>query len=204
VEPVSNMVASAAFLAAHVARNPADPLATVLWDRVKSALRRVLNREPTPRDVSSATIRAAANAEPAAENALHAVRSMSTGLRRAEIVEKVLRGARILWVEDGPDNSAWERELLHSLGAVVVPSESPQAALASLQQEAFHVVVAGMHTSADSGSVAADLRGVAAPIPIVVYVREASVTSANDAAGTTNEPNELLHLVLDRLERARI
>lgn len=208
MEPVSILVASAAFLAAEVARKPADTLATVLWGRVKSALGRILNREPTAGDVTGATIREAANAEPPVLDALQAARSMSTGLRRAEIAEKVLRGARILWVDDRPDHNSWERELFHSLGAVVVAVESTASALACLRHEAFHVAISDIHRHDDpAGGIAGarEIRAIAPNMPIVFYVQElASSQSPEGAQGITNDPNELLHLVLDRLERARI
>jgi hypothetical protein len=208
VDPGSILVASATFLAAEVTRKPADPLATVLWERVKAALGRILNREPTAGDVTLATIRAAGNAEPPVLDALHAVRSTSTGLRRAEIAEKVLRGARILWVDDRPEHNSWERELFHSLGAIVVAVESTQSALACLQGEAFHVAISDIHRHDDpAGGIvgAGEIRAVAPNMPMVFYVQEiASSQSPDGAHGITNEPNELIHLVLDRLERARI
>ena len=208
MEPASILVASATFLAAEVARKPADALAPVLWERVKSALGRILNREPTACDLTGATIRAAANAEPRVLDALQAARSMSTGLRRAEIAERVLRGARLLWVDDRPEHNSWERELFHSFGAVVVPVESTRSALACLQNEAFHVAISDIHRHDDpAGGLAGagEIRAIAPDMPIVFYVLElASTQSPNGAHGITNEPNELLHLVLDRLERARI
>ena len=96
MDSVSILVASATFFAAEVARKPADALATKLWDTVKAALRKVLEREPTPSDVSAATIRKAVEEVPAVAGALQAARSGSSGLRRAELVGNVLRGARVL------------------------------------------------------------------------------------------------------------
>jgi len=208
VEPVSILVASATFLAAEVARKPADPLVTVLWDRVKSALGRILNREPVAGDVTGATIRAAANAEPPVLAALQAARSRSTGLRRAEIAEKVLRGARILWVDDRPENNSWERELFHALGAAVVAADSTASALACLRNEPFHMAISNIDRQGDpAGGIdgAREMHAVARDVPIVFYVRQLPDGRTPDGAhGITNDPNELIHLVLDRLERIRI
>ena len=96
MDSVSILVASATFLAAEVARKPADAFATKLWETVKAALRKVLDRDPTPTDVSVATIRKAAEEVPAVDGALQAARSGSSGLRRAELVGSVLRGAQCL------------------------------------------------------------------------------------------------------------
>lgn len=207
LDPVSVLVASATFLAAEVARKPADALATKLWDTVRGALRRVLDREPMPTDVSPATIRKAAEEFPAVAGALQAARSGSSGLRRAELVASVLRGARILWVDDHPENNAWERELLRSLGVVIVLVENTRSALACLETESFDVLISDIRRddqSVDGINGATEIRHASPMLPIVFYVQD--VTSDRPpapASGITNEPNELLHLLLDRLERAR-
>jgi CheY-like chemotaxis protein len=208
VEPVSILVASATFLAAEVARKPADALATKLWETVKAALRKVLDREPTPADVSVATIRKAQEEVPAVAGALQAARSGSSGLRRAEQVERVLRGARVLWVDDHPENNAWERELFRSLGVVIVPVESTRSALACLQAEPFDVVLSDIRRDGepiDGIDGAMQIHSAVPSLPIVFYIRDFTHRRIPEpASGITNEPNELLHLVLDRLERARI
>jgi CheY-like chemotaxis protein len=208
MEPASILVASATFLAAEVARKPADALATKLWETVKAALRKVLDREPCPTDVSAATIRKAQEELPAVAGALQAARSRSTGLRRAEQVEKVLRGARLLWVDDHPENNAWERELFRSLGVVIVSVESTRSALACLQTETFDLVLSDIRRddeSTDGIEGAMQIHAARPTVPIVVYVQNLTSTRIPEpASGITDEPNELLHLVLDRLERARV
>ena len=208
MEPVSILVASATFLAAEVARKPADAFATKLWETVKGALRRVLDREPTPTDVSAATIRKAAEEVPAVAGALQAARSGASGLRRAELVENVLRGARVLWVDDHPEHNAWERELFRSLGVVIVPVESTRSAVASLKAESFDVVISDIHRDSepvDGIDGAMRIREAMPTLPVLFYIQDLTSTQAPEpASGITNEPNELLHLVLDRLERARI
>jgi CheY-like chemotaxis protein len=208
VEPASILVASATFLAAEVARKPAEALAAKLWETVKSALRRVLDREPTPGDVSVATIRKASEEVPAVAGALQAARSGSSGLRRAEQVGNVLRGARVLWVDDHPENNAWERELLRSLGVVVVPVESTRSALACLEAEPFDVVLSDInrdHESDNGIDGAMQIHRMVPTLPIVFYTQNlTSPRILEPASGITTEPNELIHLILDRLERVRI
>jgi CheY-like chemotaxis protein len=208
MEPASILVASATFLAAEVARKPADAFATKLWETVKAALRKILDREPRPTDVSAATIRKAEEELPAVAGALQAARSRSTGLRRAEQVEKVLRGARLLWVDDHPENNAWERELFRSLGAVIVSVESTRSALACLQTETFDLVLSDIRRddeSIDGVEGAMQIQAARPTVPIVFYVQSLTSTRIPEpASGITDEPNELLHLVLDRLERARV
>ena len=207
MEPASILVASAAFLAADVARRPADAVATKLWETVKASLRKVLDREPKPTDVSVATIRKAQEEVAAVAGALQAVRSASSGLRRAEMVEKVMRGARVLWVEDHPEHNAWERELFRSLGVVIVPVESTRSALACLETEPFDLVLSDIPRGGEEGGIegAREIRRAMPSLPIVFYVGSLTSRQVPEvASGITNDPNELLHLVLDRLERARV
>jgi CheY-like chemotaxis protein len=208
MEPASILVASATFLAAEVARKPADAVTRKLWETVKGALGRVLDREPRPTDLSAATIRRAQEEVAAVAGALQAARSASSGLRRAEQVEKVLRGARVLWVDDHPEHNAWERELFRSLGVVIVPVESSRSALTCLESGAFDLVVSdigGGDGEGDGIEGAIQIRRARPSLPVVFYVASLTGTHIPEpASGITNDPNELLHLVLDRLERARV
>lgn len=206
MDAVSVLVAAATFLAAEVARKPADALATKLWETVKAGLRKVLDREPTPADVSAATIRKAEEEVPAVVGALQAARSGSSGLRRAEQVGSVLRGARVLWVDDRPENNAWEREMLRVLGVVIVAVESTRSALDSLKGESFDLVISDIRRDNENGIDGAnEIRAAVPMLPIVFYILDLTRGQIPEpASGITNEPNELLHLVLDRLERTRI
>jgi len=206
MDAVGVLVAAATFLAAEVARKPADALATKLWETVKAGLRKVLDREPTPADVSAATIRKAEEEVPAVVGALQAARSGSSGLRRAEQVGSVLRGARVLWVDDRPENNAWEREMLRVLGVVIVAVESTRSALDSLKGESFDLVISDIRRDNENGIDGAnEIRAAVPMLPIVFYILDLTRSQIPEpASGITNEPNELLHLVLDRLERTRI
>ena len=206
MDAVSVLVAAATFLAAEVARKPADALATKLWETVKAGLRKVLDREPTPADVSAATIRKAEEEVPAVVGALQAARSGSSGLRRAEQVGSVLRGARVLWVDDRPENNAWEREMFRVLGVVIVAVESTRSALDSLKGESFDLVISDIRLDNENGIDGAnEIRAAVPMLPIVFYILDLTRSQIPEpASGITNEPNELLHLVLDRLERTRI
>jgi hypothetical protein len=208
MDAVSILVASATYLGAEVARRPVDAFAAKLWDTVKGALRKILDREPRPTDLSPATIRRASEEFPAVGGALQAARSRSSALRRAEHVENALRGARILWVDDHPENNAWERELFRSLGVANVSVESTQSALACLEKESFDVLISDIRRDreeSDGIAGALQIHAVKATLPIVFYVQDlASPRIPEPACGITNEPNELLHLVLDRLERVRV
>ena len=207
MDPVNIRVASATYLAAEVAKRPADALTARLWHTMSGALAKVLGREPRPTDVSPATIRKAEEEVPAVAGVLQAARSRSSGLRRAERVGHALHGARILWVDDRPERNAWERELFRSLGVAIVSVESTASAVACLATESFDVAISDIHREKepeDGIAGAVRIHGAAPTLPILFYVGNLTGSGIPEPAfGITNEPNELLHLVLDRLERTR-
>jgi CheY-like chemotaxis protein len=207
MDPVNIRVASATYLAADVARKPADAQAAKLWETMRAALARVLGRDARPTDVSPATIRKAEEEVPAVAGVLQAARSRSSGLRRAERVGHALHGARMLWVDANPEQVAWEREVFRALGVVIVTADTTDSALACLQAESFDVVLSDIRRDReplDGVEGAKRIHAAVPTIPIVFYVPEvADNTVPEPGTGMTNEPNELLHLVLDRLERIR-
>lgn len=101
----------------------------------------------------------------------------STGLRRARMVEPVLRGARVLWVDDYPENNAWECSLLGVFGARVVAVKTTQAALAALGSDDFDLIVSDIAREGkpDEGVRALPaLRGASGANRVVFYVRNLS------------------------------
>jgi len=114
----------------------------------------------------------------------------------------------VLWVDDHPENNAWERELLRSLGVVIVSVESTRSAVASLRAESFDVMISDIRRDSepfDGIDGAMQIRDATPTLPIVFYIQDVTSRQIPEpASGLTNEPNELLHLLLDRLERTRI
>lgn len=179
-----------------------DPLALDLarrrmGDRIPPAVWDILGRPPSP---------------PPPELPLaRALVSRSAALRRARRMRKVLEGSRILWVDDRPGFNAPEVVLFRSLGASVVQVLDTTEALDRIrvQEEPFDVVLSDI---ARPGSPSAGMDGLpalreAAPdTPVVFFVAKLDPDRDRPpgSAGITNDPSELLHLVLDRLERTRL
>jgi DNA-binding NtrC family response regulator len=113
----------------------------------------------------------------------------------------------MLWVDANPEQVAWEREVFRALGVVIVTADTTDSALACLQAESFDVVLSDIRRDReplDGVEGAKRIHAAVPTIPIVFYVPEvADNTVPEPGTGITNEPNELLHLVLDRLERNR-
>ena len=137
-------------------------------------------------------------------------RTMSTysGLRRAAQSKNVLEGARLLWIDDHPERNRAEIEVLRQFNAEVYTARTTAEAVALLQSRPFDVVVSDIAREGrvDEGTRAlARLNQMAPGMPVVFYVArlEPGRGVPEGAAGITNSADELLHLVLDGLERGR-
>jgi hypothetical protein len=125
---------------------------------------------------------------------------------RAERNAEVLWGRQALWVDDHPDRNTAERFMLHSIGVFVDTAVANAPALAKLAApgpsgSAWDVVISDIRR--DSGTESGlDLRGQTGGIPLLYYVGTLDGPTPDGALGITNRPEELLHLVMDALERA--
>lgn len=115
--------------------------------------------------------------------------------------------ARILWVDDRPENNAFLIKSLQDRGVVVAEAMSTDDALAKLEsgRRAFDVVVSDMgrtergHYNPLAGvDLVRRLRDLDPSLPVVIYASRNAVerggTAARDAgaAGVTSSPTELL------------
>jgi CheY-like chemotaxis protein len=125
--------------------------------------------------------------------------------------QRRLQGARILWVDDRPDNNRFERQALEALGIDIELSLSTEDALDKLRTRPYDLVISDMGRPGDShaGYTLLDrLRSGGNPIPYVIYassrapehVREAR---EHGAIGCTNQPQELISMVTVALATRR-
>ena len=86
--------------------------------------------------------------------------------------------------------------------------ESTRSAVASLKAESFDVVISDIQRdreAVDGIEGAMEIHRTMPTLPLVFYIQNLTASQVPEpASGITNEPNELLHLVMDRLERTRI
>jgi eukaryotic-like serine/threonine-protein kinase len=132
----------------------------------------------------------------------------SSALRRAQMARAATAGARILWVDDNPASNQYEILLFESMGAQVVTSTTTADAIGQIQAETWDLVLSDMTRQGRSGEGIALLdwmRDHHAPVPVVFYVLDADTGRDRPfgSFGLTNQPDELIHLVLDVLERRR-
>lgn len=207
MEPVTLAIAAVTFAGSCIAQKCADATIDAVWARLKSRFRSATHDEPNAREVVEQTT-AATLADPALFDEVEAVFQHSPALRRAKLVHAVLDGARILWVDDHPENNTWERALLGAFSVSVTCVSDTASALKSLQAQDCDVIISDMGRSGvrDEGARALSaLKAVRPATPVIFYTfgSNASVAPAN-AFGITTRPDDLLHLILDCLERRRI
>jgi len=144
------------------------------------------------------------------------VLSRTPALRRARRMRGVIEGSRILWIDDRPELTLLERRTLEELGAGVVTAQGTAGALELLsgtrrapRGHLFDLIISDIarpHAPRAGVEALPLLRATAPDTPVVFYV--GSLDPGADrplgSFGITNDPGELLHLVLDVLERRRV
>jgi CheY-like chemotaxis protein len=126
----------------------------------------------------------------------------SPALLRARALAPRLQGVRILWVDDRPDAVHREVAMLERLGMRVVQVERTEDALARLERERFDLVISDVARGGrpDEGVRALPaLREKAMGAPVAFYVArlDAGRPLPDGALGMTDDPEELLELVMD-------
>ena len=131
-------------------------------------------------------------------------RSAAAGTQPTTTEHEVLAGARILWVDDRPENSAHERAMLESRGALVTLADDTTPALKLLAETKFNLVISDMERP--SGRFAgydllAALRKWSNATPFVIYASTRGMfytieTRRRGGQGRTNDPRELLELAV--------
>jgi len=128
--------------------------------------------------------------------------------RRIERDADVLRAARLLWVDDDHRTTEPERAALAALGVMVETVASSDAAYERLDQSRFDAALSDMARGADNeaGAVFAKiLHGRHPSIPVILYVGRVDESRGTPpfVFGIADRPDQLIHLVIDALERRR-
>jgi hypothetical protein len=153
-----------------------------------------------------------------------------TLIRRLDRNADVVRDARILWVDDHPENNAALVELLRKIGARIDTAESNDEGLALMRSNRYDAIISdvGRDVGPDAKSKDSELKGVCfakevfdtwGQRPLLFVVRfnptelpgattekKLSVTQLVDRTtfGRTTRYDEALHMILDMLERTRL
>ena len=126
--------------------------------------------------------------------------------RRATRLQDVIKGTRVLLVNDVPDEMAIVIELLRGLHVDVHVSSTSEEALKTLETQECHVVISDMArgTVQDEGIRFLSqmrLKGFRQPVIFTVGRFDASLGTPGHAFGITNRVDEMLNLLFDALER---
>jgi CheY-like chemotaxis protein len=134
---------------------------------------------------------------------------LPTVYRRAELVAAVLQGQRVLFVDDHPSNNFYERVALAEMGLSVDVAVSTREGLRAAHHLRPNVIVTDMERSGQANAGLQFLQAARAQgikVPVVFYVGKVleALGVPTGAFAITDRPDELLHLVLDVLERNAI
>jgi CheY-like chemotaxis protein len=121
--------------------------------------------------------------------------------------QRRMEGARVLWVDDRPDNNRYERQALEALGLRIELSTSTEDALEKIHSKKYRLIISDMGRPPDAQAgytLLRELREAGYSTPFVIYassrdpqhVREAR---QRGALGATNSPQELLEMVTGAL-----
>lgn len=126
--------------------------------------------------------------------------------RRITSQQALLKGARLLWIDDRPDNNRHEIKLFEEAGARVDTRLTSAAAEAAIMHVTFDLIISDIDregTATEGLRLANDLAQVHNSPPLIFYVAHARRPAPVSAFGITDRPDELVHLVLDSLGRSR-
>jgi CheY-like chemotaxis protein len=126
--------------------------------------------------------------------------------KRATLVEPIIRGRRVLWVDDHPSNNFYERLALAQMGVSVNVATSTDEGLRSATLLRPDVIVSDMARDDENDAglkllSAVRLQGI--KVPLIYYVGEVVDSRGVPARafGIADRPDDVLHLILDALER---
>ena len=127
-------------------------------------------------------------------------------IKRARNHIKIFNGTHILWVDDHPENNLNERRMFRQLAVDVDTAKSSQEALDILSKGKYDIIISDMARGDDPSAGIKFLeklreRDKATPVIFYIGVFDPAKGNPPQAFGITNRPDELLHLILDALER---
>jgi CheY-like chemotaxis protein len=128
-------------------------------------------------------------------------------LNRAKHHLNTFRNAKILWVDDYPENNRNERRMFRQLKADIDIARNSNDALEMLRCDIYDLVISDIarddKDDLDGLQFLSELCKTDAGPPVIFYVGVVQNGKGvpEHAFGITNRPDELLHLSLDALER---
>lgn len=115
--------------------------------------------------------------------------------------------AKILWVDDNPQNQEYERNALSALGVTFIQARSTAEALPLLRSQKFHLVITDFKRIDDERAgytLLKEVRTLKDPPPLIIYSSAASPQFEAEAKNLgafaeTNQPQRLFSLAIDAI-----
>jgi len=128
---------------------------------------------------------------------------------RLEHAAPMLRGRRILWVDDNPGRVQALTRLFRDLGMTVDMRTSTDEAIAQLQERSYDLIISDMRRGTEQPAETAGIslldslerRRVRLPVVIFAAVFDPSRGVHRGIFAYTNAPDELVQYVIDVMER---
>ncbi|WP_240434635.1 response regulator [Streptomyces sp. YIM 130001] len=132
-----------------------------------------------------------------------------TALGRLEHAADVLQGGRVLWVDDLPEGNAPLVELFRAAGMHIDLALSTEQATPLFRRRPYDIIVSDLNRDGDPQAGIKMLRIIerhGIDVPVLIYTGRFDPERGVDRRifAATTAPVELVHYVIDLMERARM
>lgn len=130
-------------------------------------------------------------------------------IRRLDHAVEYLKGGRILWVDDIPENNTYLTALFRELGMIVDEVRSTDGALARLNKHSYDLVISDIRRGTDDQAgikMLQTFRQRRISLPVIIHAAHFDPRLGVDPMifGGTNHIYEVVHYVIDVMERIRL
>lgn len=166
-------------------------------------------------DLLEASIKLGPEERAAADEAVTAATEQKVGERTSKKagsvdIPSVGRLARVLWVDDNPDNNVYETIAFERLGRLVTKTTSTEAALTYLSEMTFSVVISDLGRGQDPRAgfdFISKARRAGHDVPVIIYTlnaeRHREEGEAVGAVAVVDMPDKLLNATQSALRQDR-
>ncbi|WP_051812312.1 response regulator [Kitasatospora sp. MBT63] len=129
-------------------------------------------------------------------------------IRRLEYAAEIIAGGKLLWVDDRPENNTALIELFRSVGMKVDTALSTSAAPTHLHRGPYDIILTDIGRAGDQQAGITMLRdldqhGVDTPVVLYTLGFDDARAIPRRVFAVTEVPDELVHYVIDLMERVK-